>query len=64
MASAVAVLLKRGRGALLRGDVNAARGTLKAALTIDIRNVSTAGALDTVHPPYCRQTLTSLPACR
>jgi hypothetical protein len=37
-ASAVAVLLKRGRMALVRGDVDKARGALKAGLQLDIMN--------------------------
>jgi hypothetical protein len=37
-AQAVAVLLKRGRMALVRGDVDKARGALKAGLQLDIMN--------------------------
>lgn len=37
-AQAVAVLLKRGRMALMRGDVDKARGALKAGLQLDITN--------------------------
>ena len=37
-ASAIAVLLKRGRMALVRGDVDKARGALKAGLQLDIMN--------------------------
>ena len=37
-AQAVAVLLKRGRMALVRGDLDKARGALKAGLQLDIMN--------------------------